>query len=137
MRNLCNGCQPTTVKQEVKAKSTRPTPLGTETEEKEEGSAAVATEQIGCSSGGGGASSQGTASVAGEYYGGGESSVADSNMTYNGGVGPGYKWSQTVKEVVLYITASLPEGTSAKLRGKDIDCRITRKHLFVGVRGRC
>jgi hypothetical protein len=48
----------------------------------------------------------------------------------NGGVGPGYWWTQTLSEVTLFV--QFPESTSAK----EVECRVDAQRLRVGLRGR-
>jgi len=43
----------------------------------------------------------------------------------NGGEGPGYVWTQTLKEVTVHI--KVPKGT----RGKDVDCTIESKKVHI------
>lgn len=47
----------------------------------------------------------------------------------NGGVGPGYWWTQTLSEVTLY--AMLPPAT----RAKDVQCVVTPTSVRIGLRG--
>ena len=57
---------------------------------------------------------------------------ADSFVSYNGGVSAGYRWSQTISEIVLYINVG--GGHGRLLKGKDIDCSIARRHIRVGLK---
>ena len=47
----------------------------------------------------------------------------------NGGVGEGYYWTQTLKDVTVYID------TAAGCRSKEVKCNIKAQHLLVEVRG--
>lgn len=47
----------------------------------------------------------------------------------NGGIGENYYWTQTLKDVTVYID------TAAGLRGKDVKCVIKPQSLLVDVRG--
>ena len=47
----------------------------------------------------------------------------------NGGVGPGYWWSQTLADVALYVP--LPPTT----RAKDVQCNVTVNSVRIGLRG--
>ena len=57
---------------------------------------------------------------------------ADSFVPYNGGISAGYRWSQTISEIVLYINVG--GGHGRLLKGKDIDCSIARRHIRVGLK---
>lgn len=47
----------------------------------------------------------------------------------NGGIGENYYWTQTLKDVTIYID------TAAGCRGKDVQCEIKPQALRVAVRG--
>jgi hypothetical protein len=53
-------------------------------------------------------------------------------VCYNGGQSENYRWSQTIDEVILHIDVGGKLGQN--LKGKDIDCRISRNHLRVGLK---